>query len=360
MRKNLEISEKRNKELQHLLEKSEQRCKELQHECGNHLIKHSKLESQISVLDERINCSERRYKHLSTEMDTLQEVITVKNEIIVDQEHRIKSLSHEITKLHDSLIQEKIHASRVDDSLFECAAFSTPKSRLLHSNILTPHVTEEEDKPNHVHPKHDNPNQDKPKQDKHDKTKHDKPKHVQPKQPLRGRQEHRRKQVLFIGTSNIKYVSCRYLAGKRYYVHKETKYTIDEATEYVRNYDKDMKPEIIIYHLLCNDIEKSSNAQILAKCQHLTDITNEKFPSCKIMISLGLPRGDRKFNLRINTLNIDLQNHYKRDNSIIICDNSNLFYRGMPLRGILRDRKHLSKQGVFLFSENLREELDCA
>jgi chromosome segregation ATPase len=119
IQKNLERSENRSKELQHLLEKSELRCKDLQYECGNHLIKQSQLESQLSVLNEKVNCAEIRHKHLSKEMDSLQEVITTKNEIIMDQERHIKNLNNEISKLHDSLIHEKIHASRVDDSLFE-------------------------------------------------------------------------------------------------------------------------------------------------------------------------------------------------------------------------------------------------
>jgi hypothetical protein len=291
-------------------------------------------------------------------MDSLQEVITTKNEIIMDQERHIKNLNNEISKLHDSLIHEKIHASRVDDSLFE----QNVNNRQKETEPQQRRAVNKQNQPDHNAELHQgravninnrqNPPDAEPRQVDN-----------KSKQAVRSRQEratrHRRKQVLFIGTSNIKYVSCRYVAGKRYYVHKETRYTIDDATEYVQNYDGEMKPEIIVYHLLCNDVEKSSNPQLLTKCQHLTDITKAKFPSCRIMISLGLPRGDREFNLRINTLNIDLQNHYKRDNSVVLCDNSNLFYRGMPLRGILRDQKHLSKQGVFLFSENLREELDC-
>ena len=54
---------------------------------------------------------------MATEMDTLQEVKTTKNEVIADQEIRIKNLSFEVSNLQDQLIQEKIHASRIDDSL---------------------------------------------------------------------------------------------------------------------------------------------------------------------------------------------------------------------------------------------------
>ena len=150
--KNLEKAEKRCKDLQCNLEKSDKKCHELQKELGDRYIVQSRLECQISIMNDKVECSNKRVKHMATEMDTLQEVITTKNEVIADQEIRIKNLSFEVSKLQDQLIQEKIHASRIDDSLLmsECGAFSTPKSHMVSklNNIKTPQLNDTQDRKN--------------------------------------------------------------------------------------------------------------------------------------------------------------------------------------------------------------------
>ena len=160
------------------------------------------------------------------------------------------------------LILEKIHASRVDDSLFEQNVNNRQNDAELHQRRAVNKQNQTEHNAE-LHPERAvkilSNRQNLPDAE---------PRRVdnKPKQAVSSSQEratHRRKQVMFIGTSNIRYVSCRYVAEKRYYVHKETRYTIDDATEYVQNYDREMKPEIIVYHLQCNDVEKSSNPQLL-------------------------------------------------------------------------------------------------
>lgn len=91
--------------------------------------------------------------------------------------------------------------------------------------------------------------------------------------------------------------------------------------------------------------------------EELVANTKFKFPDSKTMISLGLPRRDPEFNLRVNTTNITLQNIFCSDPSVEICDNSNLLYRGYSQRGILYDRKHLSRIGTLVLANNLRDEL---
>lgn len=103
----------------------------------------------------------------------------------------------------------------------------------------------------------------------------------------------------------------------------------------------------VAYHILCNDIEKYETAVLTKNMEELVANTKSKFPNSKIMISLGLPRRDPEFNLIVNTTNITLQNLFCSDPSVEICDNSNLFYRGYPQRGISSFKKR----------NNLRDEL---
>lgn len=98
----------------------------------------------------------------------------------------------------------------------------------------------------------------------------------------------------------------------------------------------------VAYHILCNDIEKYETAVLTKNMEELVANTKSKFSNSKIMISLGLPRRDPEFNLIVNTTNITLQNLFCSDPSVEICDNSNLFYRGYPQRGISSFKKRNS------------------
>lgn len=153
-------------------------------------------------------------------------------------------------------------------------------------------------------------------------------------------------QVLLIGTSNIKYINSRFIAGSKAYVYKVQKFTIEEALKYIKDVTFENKPtcspKVVIYHILCNDIEKYETAVLTKNMEELVANTKSKFPNSKIMISLRLPRIDPEFNLRVNTTNITLQNLFCSDPSVEICDNSNLFYRGYPQRGISSFKKRSS------------------
>lgn len=137
-----------------------------------------------------------------------------------------------------------------------------------------------------------------------------------------------------IGTSNIKYINLRFIAGSEAYMHKVQKLTIEEALKYIKDINSENKPtcslKVVIYHILCNDIEKYEIAVLTENMDEQVASTKSKFPNSKIMISLGLQRREPEFNLHVNTMNIALQNLLCSDQSVEICDNSNLFYRGYP------------------------------
>ena len=297
------------------------------------------------------------------------------------QDKRIQNLSTELDKLQDRLLAEKLHASRLDNSLLYddhhdntiifknnphdlsgvidktpnqqtyAKACSTPSpqsvDRKALESIKTP-VTGKAPEP--INRKGITGNQQN-NANRRDDTR------VQPKERQFNQGNYRRKQVLLVGTSNVKFVSSRFVAGRDLYVRKIQKYTTEEAIEYIRSYEEELNPEVVIYHLLCNDAETHSINEITKKTESLLEITKSKFPRAKVIISLGLPRKDQRFNLKVRTLNMELQNRFNKDKSVAFCDNSNLFYRGFPCNGILRNKIHLSKWGTDLFSENLREEL---
>lgn len=139
------------------------------------------------------------------------------------------------------------------------------------------------------------------------------------------------------------------------------KLAIEEALKYIKDINSENKPtcspKVVIYHSLCNDIEKYEIAVLTKNMEELLASTKSKFPNSKIMISLCLQRREPEFNLEVNTMNIALQNLFCSDQSFEICDNSNLFYRGYPQRGIMYDRKHLSRRGTLVLANNLRDEL---
>lgn len=64
-----------------------------------------------------------------------------------------------------------------------------------------------------------------------------------------------------IGTSNIRYISSKYLAGRQYHIQKVTKYTVKDATEYIRNFEVE-EPDLVIVQATCNDIETISQSAV--------------------------------------------------------------------------------------------------
>ena len=76
------------------------------------------------------------------------------------------------------------------------------------------------------------------------------------------------------------------------------------------------------------------------------------------MLSLGLPRGQRTSNLKVIEQSNVLVKKYKSQESVILCDNSKLFFKGKPLKGVLRDEKHLSKKGTSILAQSLKRAIE--
>jgi hypothetical protein len=85
-----------------------------------------------------------------------------------------------------------------------------------------------------------------------------------------------RKQVLLIGTSNLKYVNSRFVAGSKAYVYKVQKFTVDEALRYIQEEkpEADFDPHVVIYHLLCNDVGKYDKDALTKQMKNLVTAPN--------------------------------------------------------------------------------------
>ena len=87
-----------------------------------------------------------------------------------------------------------------------------------------------------------------------------------------------RKQILLVGTSNIRYLNAKLIAGRNSYISKVTKYTVNEANKFIENYDLEFKPKAIVYQLGGNDIEWVNGFEFLDQIVELVSTTNLKFP----------------------------------------------------------------------------------
>ena len=148
----------------------------------------------------------------------------------------------------------------------------------------------------------------------------------------------RKKQVLLVGTSNITYLSAKYIAGQNAYVRKVIKYTVKEATEYEGD-----EPDLVIFQSTCNDIKKKNNDEIINELNELVRVTKKKFTDKNIIISLPLPRKERALRIKIRTLSAAISKNFSEGEKVICSNNSNLTCRGEPHHGVLDDNKHLSK-----------------
>ena len=75
--------------------------------------------------------------------------------------------------------------------------------------------------------------------------------------------------------------------------------------------------------------------------------TQSRFPISKIIVSLATPRTDRMdWNDNGDLVNIMLKQKFRNTENILLCDNSNLSYKGTSKPKMLdQDGFHLSEDG---------------
>ena len=159
--------------------------------------------------------------------------------------------------------------------------------------------------------------------------------------------------VTLIGTSNTNGIDPTRFTRK-VSLTKEVKYTIETAAEFIC--DLDCAPDILIFHVLSNDIMAKSTHTCFEEFTQLISTTQEKFPNCKLILSCATNRRDSDlFNLKVNCINAMIQEHYHNVENVHIA-NSNILSRNgiISQRFIKSDGRHLSEEGVKVLASNLR------
>ena len=342
----------------------------------------SRLETELLISMRKLEASERSVNFIEKDLECLEERYSKKCSEIIETDTEIKSLKSYVSKLEDEILSLKLHSCNATYELpsnvpltFNTASTNSKVSEAVNMNNNRGEImnsdTSLKDTTSHVR---SNTHNNQKKQDSAEKTSQinnhssksddsasnisdrrqsDRPRNNYQQQT----QRQRKKQVLLIGTSNTKFLSSRYIAGQNTYVKKVTKYTTKEATSYIKDFEGD-EPDIVIYQVTCNDIETQDKTTILEQMNELVCETQKKFTGKKIVISLPLPRKERQLNNKLRSLSAALVSNFIETDNVTCSDNSNLTYRGEPLRGILVDNKHLSRWGTSILARNLRDEVE--
>ena len=146
--------------------------------------------------------------------------------------------------------------------------------------------------------------------------------------------------------------------SRKVLTEKYTDYTIPEAADRLKKIEH--RPDVIVYQLLSNDLKKDPENVCLRKLEELVKATKEKKPETKIIISLPPNRSDSQiWNNRTNVINAGVESMFAGDDTVYICDNSNLSFRGNPSRKhILDDGVHPTPLGDKVLFSNLRQAVE--
>ena len=252
----LEVSERKLKEASNRADKAEKVCQEMQVKLNSTFIKNeieqSKLRGEIDILNNKLKTERFISEALQSDMENLETRYQNRNAIIIDYDNKMKSQVLEINKLNEEILSLKLHSCRVDDSLLQQNLESrlqensvieiTPekktrpvaKKRLDERPLIVPsdsrHATPSV-KYNPTPVIKDN-GRTKSKEKSNKPTETDNSLVITPdsRNPEIGNSpSSKRKQILLVGTSNIRYLNAKLIAGRNSYIKKVTKYTVNEA-----------------------------------------------------------------------------------------------------------------------------------
>ena len=148
------------------------------------------------------------------------------------------------------------------------------------------------------------------------------------------------------------------LLSRKFVTEKHTAYTIPQAEQKLECLRQ--TPDVIVYQLLSNDLKTDSEDECMAKMGRLVALTKRSRPGAKIIVSLPLNRSDsHKRNNKTNMINARVTSLFAEDDTVWICDNSNLAYRGKPSRKhIGDDGVHPTPHGEMVLFNNIRQAVE--
>lgn len=332
-RKELEKCQKECKTLRSDLEKEKTSKNQ---ELLKYLEEHAKLEQEIRMHKITKDGKERCITSLQKELDHCNKLYQDKLNENQNKDVSIKKLQSEINGLRDEMLAVKLHSCREDSSLIYLSTLENVEERKSSTPVK------------------DQGRPAQPTTRSQEKAEPTARRNTNPAKPARNA----KKQILVVGTSNIKYTSARFMAARNTYVRKVIKYTIKQASDFISAY-KDRAPDMVVFHMLCNDAENLSEEEVCEQMNSLVTKTKSKFPDVKVLVSLATPRGKKSLNEKMKRINNKVTTSCTNDRNVEVCDNSNLYYRSYPLQGVLsRDEKHLSRWGTSILTRNIKEDIN--
>ena len=100
--------------------------------------------------------------------------------------------------------------------------------------------------------------------------------------------------VVMYGDSNTYDIDPERLTGKCC-ISKETAYTIDEAKTLISENSDKVKPDLFLFHVGTNDLDKQSVENVHSNYKSMISLVQAKFVNTKIIISLPVPRNNQPF-----------------------------------------------------------------
>ena len=165
--------------------------------------------------------------------------------------------------------------------------------------------------------------------------------------------------VLVIGNSHFDRVTARRLVPSADVVFRSA-YTLEGASKVLDSLD--FTPDCVVLHQITNDVKFYTPRECV---NYLNDFVAKfvtEHPSCKVIISMGIPRSD-DIELAANTELVNVlikQSVLTADSSnVTFCDHSNFSTNGYVKDHLLHtDGYHLSSEGQRLMCSNVRYKIE--
>ena len=314
-------------------------------------IQECKMKADTSLLQHKIEIVNKQLSMQEHEVTSLQKRIDTKNNLIETLEEKTSEMTKRISDLQDEVLSLKLHNCRIGNQQQNTTKETNDQDKTEekdNSQAATMRESSAVEKQYNEVVKATNHRSDETV------NKNNEPKLPREESPKRANI----RKVQIVGTSNAKYLSLNYIAGTDFNMSKKIKYTLEETKNYFEALESSDHQDAYILQSLCNDIPKKSADECTKELSDIIDAIESKHKDSRIIVSLALPRDDPTLNRKIEKINILLKENLTGRKTVHICDNSNLFYRGMAQQGILKeDGLHLTKEGTKLLAKNLRESL---
>ena len=162
-----------------------------------------------------------------------------------------------------------------------------------------------------------------------------------------------KKRVLLMGNSQLRDIDANRLS-RDWETDKLMSYTIKDATHDIAQQQGDY--DLIIYHLLQNDIKTEPAEQCVKQLHELVDTTKSVHSNSDIVISMATARHDNSdFHAKAMLLNALVMSEFSNTEKVHLAFNDNFSQRGQATRRLFTDGIHLSDQGVKVLASNLKD-----